>query len=357
MDSIERMRNAINMKEVDRLPLDFEFLGETDIKNIWWKPAKNWKPKRYEPWYMDTDVFQELSERDKDKNTKKEDEWGTIWGFGSIVGVIGEPLEYPIKDLKDIKSYKFPDPGAEGRLDGFYGEFERSEGKYINAIMQCLLFERLHFLIGFNETLMGIIQSQKEIEYLLDKIVDHQIGLIKNLDKELKGKVHGIVGSDDWGTQTSTFISPQLWRKIFKPRYEKLSQEIHKCGYDLWLHSDGKIEEIIPDLIELGVNVFQLPQPSSVLGISQFGDKFAGKACHGLYIDIQSTAIHGTEEEIIQEARDLVNHWSDEKGSGVIAIDYNDPSSVGTKTKNSKIALKAFKEAWEKKYSIYKSGK
>ena len=76
-----------------------------------------------------------------------------------------------------------------------------------------------------------------------------------------------------------------------------------------------------------------------------------------LYIDIQSTAVYGTEEEIIQEAEDLVNYWSDEKGSGVIAIDYSDPASVGTRAENSKIALKAFKEAWEEKYSIYKSKK
>ena len=101
MNSIERMRNAINMKEVDRLPLDFEFLGETDIKNIFLRPDKNWKPKRYEGWYCDIDVFRSISERDKYK--KMEDEWGTIWGFGTIVGVVGEPLEYPIKDIRGYK--------------------------------------------------------------------------------------------------------------------------------------------------------------------------------------------------------------------------------------------------------------
>ena len=355
MNSIERMKNAIKLKEVDRLPLDFEYLGETDIKNIWFRPAKTWRPKKYKPWYVDIDVFREISERDK--YTKREDEWGTIWGFGTIVGVVGEPLEFPIKDIDGIRKYKLPDPEADGTLDGFIKDIDNFKDKYINAILQFTLFERLHFLLGFNETLINIMQNPKEIEYLLDKIVDYDVRLIRHLSKSLKGKVHGIVGSDDWGTQTSLFISPELWRKIFKPRYEILSDEIYKCGYDFWLHSDGKIEEIIPDLIELGVDVFQCPQPSSVLGIKEFGKRFAGKACHGLYIDIQSTAVYGTEEEIIKEAEDLVNYWSNEYGSGVIAIDYSDPSSIGTKVENSKIALKAFKNAFENKRSAFYNNK
>lgn len=347
MDSIERVKNAINLKEVDKLPLDFEFLGETDLKNIWFRPDKNWKPKKYDPWYMDIDVFREIS--DRDKYTKREDEWGTVWGFGTILGVIGESREYPIKDIRDARKYRFPDPEADGRLDGFYKDLDNFKDKYINAILQCTLFERLHFILGFNETLIGLMQNPKEIEYLLDEIVDHQVRVIKHLNKNLKGRVHGIVGSDDWGTQTSTFISPELWRKIFKPRYEIISEEIHKCDYDFWLHSDGKIEEIIPDLIELGVDVFQLPQPSSVLGVKEFGKRFAGKACHGLYIDIQSTAVSGTEDEIIKEAWELVDHWSSDIGSGVIAIDYSDPNSIGTKEKNSRIALKAFNDAFKSK--------
>ena len=217
------------------------------------------------------------------------------------------------------------------------------------------MFERLHFLIGFNEALVGLMQDRKEIEYLLDKIVDYQSRTVLHIYGKLGDRVHGIVGSDDWGTQTSTFISPQLWNEVFKPRYRKIADVVHDCGYDLWIHSDGKIESIMPDFIDAGVDVFQPPQPSSVLGIREYGDQFAGKACHGLYIDIQSTAVYGTEEEIIQEAHDLVNYWSDEKGSGVIAIDYSDPTSVGTKVENSKIALKAFKEAWEEKYRNYKS--
>ncbi len=351
MNSIERIKNAIRLKRVDRIPLDFEYLKETDIKNLFPKPSKNWKPKKYKPWYMDADVFREISEGDK--GSKREDEWGTVWGFGNIIGLIGEVVEYPIKDISDLKKYKIPDPEALGRLDGFTQEIENNKDKYILAAMNSSLFERLHFLLGFNKTLINIMTNQKEIEYFLDRLVDYNIGLIKNISSNLNGKVHAIVGSDDWGTQKSTFISPEMWRKIFKPRYKKISDEIHKNNLDFWFHSCGKIEKIIPDLIEIGVDVFQLLQPSSVLGIKEFGKRFAGKTCHGLYIDIHRTAVYGTKGEIEKEAEDLVNYWSNEYGSGVIAIDYQDPSSIGTRVENSKIALNAFKKAFERKVQKY----
>ena len=349
--SVERVKNAIKLKKIDKIPLDFKNLGETDLKILFVKPSKKWKPKKYKPWYFGLDFFRELSE--EEKGSKREDEWGTIWGYGNVVGAIGEPLEYPIKDIKNIREYKFPDPEDPGRFDGFIQEIENNKDKHIRISIGSYLFERMHFLIGFNETMINIADHPEEMEYLLDKIVDYDIKLIRNLSTNLKGKLHGISGSDDWGTQTSLMIHPDKWRKIFKPRYKKIADEIHKNNLDFWFHSDGKIEEIIPDLIEIGADVFQFPQPSSVLGIKEFGRRFAGKACFCLYIDIQSTAVYGTEEEIIKEADELVNYWSNEYGSGIIAFDYHDHASIGSKIENSKIALKAFKKAFERKVQKY----
>ena len=139
---------------------------------------------------------------------------------------------------------------------------------------------------------------------------------------------------------------------MFKPGYKIISNEIHKYGFDFWLHSDGKIEEIIPDFIEVGVDVFQLPQPSSILGIEEFGERFAGKACHCLYIDLQNVVKYSTEE-IIKEAENLVKYWSNEYGSGVIAVDTPDHEANGVEIWKSKVALKVFKEAFEKKVQKY----
>jgi hypothetical protein len=173
------------------------------------------------------------------------------------------------------------------------------------------------------------------------------------MKKNLGDKVHGYVTTDDWGTQDTTFISPDLWRQVFKPRYKRVAYAVHESGYDFWLHSDGRIETIIPDMIEIGIEVFQFPQPSSIRDIKEFGQEFAGKAAFALYIDIQTTAPEGDLQKVKQEAIDLVEYWSNDFGSGIIATDYPDPVSCNINQQTREAALAAFEKAFEDKLERY----
>ena len=283
--------------------------------------------------------------------TKKEDEWGVVWGYGDTLSASGIVEEYPIESLDDVDKYEFPDPFGEGRFDKILSKLGKYEGKYCYATWYGLLFERLHYIYGFEKTLLDLATNLKPLEYLLDKVLDFQLNIIRNLGKSLKGQIHAFASTDDWGGQTNLFIEPALWRKVFKPRYAKIAEEVHKQGLDFWLHSDGKIEEIIPDLIEVGVDVFVLCTPR-LLGIKEFGQRFAGKSCFCLFIDTQKTAIYGTREEIEKDAEDLVKYWSNEYGSGVIAMDYRGPEiyqglyDEDQIIERKKVALRSFKKAF-----------
>lgn len=348
MKSVERVKKAIKLKKVDKIPVSFELVGETDLKEFYVGAPKNWKPKKYMPFVFDIEDYAE------EKNVKKEDEWGVVWGYGETLSAGGIPIDGPLKDLEDIKDYKFPDPNGPGRFDKIQSIIENYKDKYCYITWLGLLFERLHFLHGFNKTLIDLVTNLKEVEYVLDKILQFQLELVDNLADTLKGKIHAFASTDDWGGTTNLFINPKLWRKVFKPRYAKIAEEVHKNGMDFWLHSDGKIEEIIPDLVEIGVDVFNLCTPR-LLGIEEFGKKFAGKACFCLYIDTQETAVLGTKKDIIREAEDLVRYWSNEYGSGVIAMDYRgneiyqDLYSTDVILERKRVALKTFKNAFKKK--------
>jgi len=65
----------------------------------------------------------------------------------------------------------------------------------------------------------------------------------------------GIHFRDDWGTQEAMMISPRLWRELFKPAYAQLFGLARDAGKHVWFHSDGVINAIIPDLIEIGAQV------------------------------------------------------------------------------------------------------
>ena len=345
MNSYELIKNAINLKKVDRISVIYVLLGESDVAQFLLKNPKNWKPKKVKtPFDLEKDIT-----FGRKTGILKEDEWGCIWKVSKNVYGIGEVIENPLKDLDLIEVYKFPDPYSPGRLDSLEDFINDNKNKYIAVTYINCLFERLHFLHGFNDTLIDLKINLDKVEHLLDKIVDFQVGLIRNVGYKFNGKVHAYWTTDDWGTQTNLFISPYLWRKVFKPRYKKIIDEVHKYDMDFWLHSDGNLTDIIDDFIEIGVNVFDFPQPSSIYGIKKFGKKFAGKVCFLVYSDIQTTGVKGTKEEIIREAEEIVNYWSTDDGSGIIATDYADIESIGASLETKMISLQAFKDAFYKK--------
>lgn len=350
MNSYGIIRNAINLKKIERIPVIYTLLGESDVAQFLLKNPKNWKPKKTEiPFDLEKDLT-----FGRETGILKEDEWGCTWEVSKNVYGIGNVIENPLKDLDLMKSYKFPDPDAPGRFKGLEDFININKDKYIIATYINCLFERLHFLHGFTETLIDLKINLVKIENLLDIIVDFQVRLIRNLGEKFKGKVHAYWTTDDWGTQTNLFIKPDLWRKVFKPRYKYIIEEAHKYNIDFWLHSDGNLTDIIEELIEIGVDVFDFPQPSSIYGIKEFGKRFAGKACFLVYLDIQTTGIKGTKEEIIKEAEEIVNYWSIKNGSGIIATDYSDIESIGANLEMKKVALATFKVAFNKKVGISK---
>jgi hypothetical protein len=333
---------------VDRLPVSFELVGEADLKELYVGVPAEWRPKAHKPFAFD------VEDLNLEAGARREDEWGVVWGYGETCAATGIPLFAPLEDIDGAAGFKFPDPLAPGRFDKIAPAVRACRDKYRYVTWFGLLFERLHFLMGFEKALIELVSRQHKVEYLLDRIVEFDLGLIGNLADTFQGEVQAFASTDDWGGQKSLIIDPQLWRRVFKPRYARIAEQAHRRGLDFWIHSDGKIEAIIPDLIEIGVDVFNLNTPR-LLGIEEFGRRFRGKSCFCIYIDLQSTAVSGSHEEIAREARDLVNFWSDELGSGVLAMDYRGNEiyqglySQEEILERKKVALRAFKEGFREK--------
>lgn len=348
MQSSERVKRAIGLKSIDDLPVSFELAGETDLKEFYVGAPASWKPRDYRPYVFDVEDYVE------EKNTRREDEWGIVWGFGETLSAGGIPVRFPLRSIEDIKGYQLPEPRGPGRFDRILSAIGEYGGKYCYVTWIGLLFERLHFLLGFEETLVELATNEKVVENALDRIVEFDLALVDGLAEAADGKVHAFASTDDWGGQKNLFIQPALWRKVFKPRYARIAEQVHRRGLDFWLHSDGKIEEIIPDLIEIGVDVFNL-NTSRLLGISEFGRRFAGRSCFCTYIDPQDTAIYGSRNDIVQDARGLVKYWSNDLGSGILAMDYRGNEiyqgvySQEEILERKKTALRAFKEAFREK--------
>lgn len=174
------------------------------------------------------------------------------------------------------------------------------------------IFETMHFLCGFEKTLVSLALETEFTERLLDRILEQKFAYYRAaIDCVLGAGVnYFIVGeTDDLGTQESLLVSPQAYRKFIKPRHKRLFDAIKKFSRGrafIELHSCGAVRELIPDFIEVGVEILN-PIQLSAAGMGDtkalkrdFGDALV---FHGGGVDTQNTLIRATPAEIKDEVR------------------------------------------------------
>jgi len=326
MTSRETVARAIEFRTPERLPMEFGALGVQDTAGFGWN---------------------QTGTGDK---TKKEtaDEWGCVWNRNETKNM-GQVKGHPLDDWNKLQGYDFPDPDNPVFWAGMDERAKLLDrDKYVKTGIFMVLFERLHSLRGFENLMLDFYLEREKIEKLADRIVEFDIGIIRNTSRRFPGLVNGISFSDDWGTEQAAFISVELFDEFFKPRYKKICDACHNEGWHVWLHSCGKVTSLIPSLIDAGVNVFNLQQPR-VLGIEHFGKQFCGKACFSSTADIQHTLPFKSIPEITDEARLLMECWGTETG-GFIASDYGDSQAIGVTDDVKKALFEAFV-----KYDRYKN--
>jgi hypothetical protein len=277
-------------------------------------------------------------------NTKREtlDEWGCTWSRSEVKNmglVTGNPLE----DWNNLSTYHFPDPDDPVFYEGMEERSQKLDReKYIQTGIFMVLFERLHSLRGFENVMLDFYLEREKLAALADRIVEFDIGIIRNISKRFPGIIDGISFSDDWGTELNAFISRDLFDEFFKPRYKIVFDVCHEAGWHIWFHSCGKITSLVPSLIDAGANVFNLLQPR-VLDIEAFGKQFAGKTCFSTCADIQHTLPFKSVAEIADEVKLLLRYWSTPQG-GFIVSDYGDSHAVGVSDSAKRAMFEAYNQ-------------
>ena len=268
------------------------------------------------------------------------DKWGCVWK-NVKPGLLGRIVEHPLKDLNKIDSYELPDPTdlVDFELVKKAADSAEKTGKYLLGDGDNF-FERIHWLHGFEKTLFDITAGRKELGILMDRLLKLKIDFISCW---LDAGIHGLCFSDDWGTTRGLMISPERWRELFKPCYKQMFYEVRKKACHVFFHSDGKVLDILPDLIEIGANAINIQV--SLIGVDFVAERFAGRACILPDIDRQRLLPFGTPNEIAEHIRYLVEKLGSFKG-GIIAWGEIGPD---VPLENAEAMLYAFN-----KYGTYK---
>jgi uroporphyrinogen decarboxylase len=237
---------------------------------------------------------------DKEKGIQY-DIWGVGWG--QVLTEVFHIRYHPLINSDDIKKYKFPE--VEDKLLTIMreiGEKER-DNYFLLSLQDWTLFERLWLLKGFENTLMDLYSNEKEINYLLDGITEFHIEMSKRIIKlEI---VDGLYTGDDFGTQRGMVMSPETWRKFFKERYKKIWRIYKDKNLPVFHHSCGNIIEILPVLIEIGLDVITPVQPEALDPV-KLSEGFGEKLSFLGGISTQNVLPFGTPQDVRNEVIDRI---------------------------------------------------
>ena len=262
--------------------------------------------------------------------------------YGSTWQVDHRPFHLVEPALKSpsLEGFAFPDvdvvfePGWERDV---LQAIEQQRGHFLVIDFGAGLFERSWGLRGLENALMDTVAHPDFYEELIERLTDHQMEIVGRL---LELPVDGILFADDWGYQQGVLVGAERWRRIFKPRLARLYRRVHEAGKFMLAHCCGSIEEILPDLIEIGLDVYQSVQPEARNNSPyELKRKYGDRITFWGGLGSQSTIPFGTPDEIVAEVDRLCREMG--RGGGYILAPAK-PLQPGTPVENAAAVVEAF---------------
>jgi uroporphyrinogen decarboxylase len=306
----ERVIAALNFEETDIVPYDVIFEAEVEDKLTEYYGGRQWENKIQRHTMLVGHQVMALPELLDDRHVK--DEYGCVWDFSARpMHLVNSPLKEP-----SLVGYDFDavQKTVLESLDKGSAELIISENsdKFILGQLNFGLWERSWTLRGFENALMDTVLNTAFYEELLDRILEMHLAMV---DMLCQFPIDGVFFGDDWGDQRGVIIGPERWRKLFKARTRKLYERAHQFGKCAITHCCGNVFEIIPDMIEMGLDVLESLQPEAM-------DVYEIKRRYGKNLRLwgglgtQQVLPFGSPHEVRSEIRRLIREMG--KGGGYI---------------------------------------
>jgi len=247
------------------------------------------------------------------------DEWGCV--FENVYyGVLGEVRQPILKDINDYKNVNIPYetlPDNEQQAIDKVNKFCSETDKFVIAPCCPRPWERYQFIRGTANAMMDIAMGDPKSKDLLKTI--HEF-YVKEFEFWAKTDVDALMFMDDWGSQQNLLINPEQWREIFKPLYKDYCDITHANSKFSFMHSDGNILSIYPDLIEIGVEAIN--SQLFLMDMEELSRIAKGKITFWGEIDRQHV-LSNKDPKIVQDAvRKVASHLYDPKGGIIALVDF-----------------------------------
>jgi uroporphyrinogen decarboxylase len=226
------------------------------------------------------------------------------WAFGNRQKPEGVPIDAcpVIEDWSQLEQFlsEFPDPKKDELIKPVQQARKDNPQRYILVSLGHYFHQKFAYLRGIENLLLDFYDAADKLKIVMDRLLVFYDVLAKRLSA---AGADGTWAGDDLGTQASLFMSPETFRNLYKPYYVQLADILHSRGLDFWLHTCGNITQIIPDLIEAGVDALH-PIQVGTMNDRAIAETYGGKIAFWAGFDVQQILPFGTVEEVIQHVRE-----------------------------------------------------
>jgi uroporphyrinogen decarboxylase len=341
MNSRERLLIALDHREPDRIPFDLGSIQVTGIHEIAYRNLRqalglpetttNLCDTIQQLATIEDDVVERLgidvrglyplnshnwniAEEDAGEYWAYHDEWGITHHRPKEGGFYYSIVDVPLPKFniteQEIEGYCWPDMGARWRVAGLREQAEQYRAAGYAVILKDAfagIFEFAQRVVGMENLLLMMGIDEKRACILFDKMLDLKLAYWRTALEELGDLVDVVTYADDYGTQVSQLISPAMFRQQLKPRVRQvfeLQAQLAPHAKRLF-HSDGNVRPLIPDFIEMGVDILN-PVQTTATGMDpkdlkrDFGQDLV---FWGGGVDTQGILPSGTPQEVKDDVK------------------------------------------------------
>jgi len=320
----ERVLKAINFEEPDRAPIFItitpqvaerlsQYLGISDYTHPDSPLAENRISYTELLVHLGNDIVGVSACAPPDNPTRElEDgritnEWQIIYKKTDLYAEMDEhPLAHA-ETIADVGNFDMPDPLAEGRFDHTKAMVEQYGDEYaICGDVETTILENSWYLVGMEKFFIDLAMKKPYIFALMDRMMEYSLGVAKEL---IRLGADIIWLGDDVGAQNGMLISPKVWREVFKERMRSIISELKRENPKVKIayHCCGSYFPIMPDLIEIGVDILNALQPTAAnMDLKKIKDTFGSRVALFGGIDTQGAIPFGSLDDVENEVRRVI---------------------------------------------------
>lgn len=208
-----------------------------------------------------------------------------------------------IKNRADAERIVWPGEAEMGRTLGYLREYvEATRGTGIGVILcgGCIFQTLYEFVIGLTDCMVMLLEDRDFVVELMSRSADYYAELFRRAVAE---GIDILYPADDFAYNKAMFVRPELFEAIWRPQYERMLAPAISAGIPTWFHSDGKLDDAMEMLIEMGIDCVTPMDPTGI-DYRDYKQRFGARVTLHGNIDIEYPLVRGTPSNVDQDVRE-----------------------------------------------------